>query len=77
MFKKGANTCKVKLQDGREVCFSYGVIVAAFVPGRGYLRTSHKWSVTSSKHANAFAGNDATKVEQKELEALCLPLVSR
>jgi len=30
--------------------FSYKTPVAAFIAGRGYFRTEHKWSVTTSKH---------------------------
>lgn len=71
------NVDVVKLSDGREVCQSYGVTVAAFIPGRGYLRTSNRFSVTTSKHMNSFAGKDAPEVSHDELKALTAPVTSR
>lgn len=71
------NVQTVKLDDGREVCLSYGVIVAAFVPGRGYLRTDARYSVTTSKHMNAYAGRDSAVVPDAELRALVAPVVDR
>lgn len=65
------------LSDGRQVCLSYGTIVAAFVPGRGYLRTDARFSVTTSKHMNQFAGKDAPCIPHAELVALCAPIASR
>jgi hypothetical protein len=75
----------VTLADGREVCLSYGVIVAAFIPkgigvsvyDRGYLRTSRHFSVTTSRHANHFAGKDAPCLDHDQLVALCAPVKSR
>lgn len=55
-----ANMTTVSLTDGREVCLSYGVPVAAFIPGLGYVKTDRKYSVTTSRHANVFAGQSAT-----------------
>ena len=71
------NVSKVSLADGREVCLSYGVPVAAFVPGRGYVRTAEKFSVTTSKHANAYAGKDAPQVDAATFAALIAPMVAR
>jgi hypothetical protein len=67
----------ITLGDGREVCLSYGVIVAAFIPGRGYVRTDARFSVTTSKHMNQYAGTDAPDVPHEELKALCAPIVSK
>jgi hypothetical protein len=67
----------IKLDDGREVCLSYGVIVAAFIPGRGYVRTDARFSVTTSRHMNQYAGKDAPNVPHEELKALCAPIVSK
>lgn len=67
----------VKLNDGREVCLSYGVIVAAFIPGRGHLRTAERFSVTTSKHMNQYAGKSAPEVPHAELIQLCAPVESR
>jgi len=74
---KESNVQVVELSDGRRVCLSYGVIVAAFIPGRGYLRTQARYSVTTSKHMNAFAGRDAAEVPEPELRELCAPLASK
>ncbi len=81
----------VKLADGREVCLSYGVIVAAFIPSdyqsshyaidgsakRGYLRTKERYSTTTSKHMNAFAGKDSPQVDDAILRALVAPVTDR
>jgi hypothetical protein len=72
-----ANTHTVELSDGRQVCFSYGVPVAAFVPGRGYIQTDNRYSVTTSKHANAFAGKNAPRIAPAEFAVLIAPLSVR
>lgn len=69
-----SNRSIVKLADGREVCLSYGVPVAAFIPGRGYVKTATRYSVTTSKHANQFAGKAATEVPATEFASLVAPL---
>lgn len=76
-----ANVTIVNLNDGRSVCLSYGVPVAAFIPGRGMVKTDRKWSVTTSKHANTFcrtqgySSKDETKmVPDAEFCALVSPL---
>jgi hypothetical protein len=40
--------------DGTTVFFSYKTPVAAFIPGKGVIKTSKKWSVTTSKHVNSW-----------------------
>ena len=47
-----ANQTQLELNNGTIVLFSYKTPVAAYVPGQGYVRTNHKWSVTTSKHIN-------------------------
>lgn len=69
------NTVVIELNDGREVLTSYGVPVAAFIPGRGYLRTDARYSVTTSKHMNAWAGKDAPSVPDAEFMVLIAPVV--
>ena len=68
------NTQIVKFDDGREILLSYGVPVAAFIPGRGYIRSAEKYSVTTSKHANGYAGREAPAVPLDEFRALVRPL---
>jgi hypothetical protein len=103
--KTSANVSIVNLADGRRVCLSYGVIVAAFIPRdvslpdaymeatrcktltpdactcppapAGYVRTANRYSVTTSKHANQFAGKDAPQIPHDELLLLCAPIQSR
>ena len=75
-----ANVTIVNLNDGRSVCLSYGVPVAAFIPYRGYVKTDRKWSVTTSKHANQFCYSPiagkvaATTIPDAEFCALVSPL---
>jgi hypothetical protein len=71
------NLSIVQLDDGREVCLSYGVPVAAFIPGRGYVRTAEKYSVTTSKHANGYAGHTSEVVPATEFAKLVAPIQSR
>jgi hypothetical protein len=59
-----------ELPDGRRICKSYGVSVAAFVPGRGYVKTDHKYSVTTSKHANQFCEGRGQVVHENEFRDL-------
>jgi hypothetical protein len=88
---KSNNVQVVELADGRRVCLSYGVIVAAFIPAdfprstelrkaegsysAGYLRTDARYSVTTSRHMNQFAGKDAPIVSDATLRALVAPVV--
>jgi len=50
------NRVVITFADGRELCTSYGVPVAGFVPGRGYVRTAARYSVTTSKHVSGYTG---------------------
>ena len=55
---------EVVMANGTAVFFSYMVPVAAFIPGRGYVRTSKKWSRTTTRHINAWlASKGAEAVE--------------
>jgi len=71
------NTFVVHLSDGRMVCLSYGVPVAAFLPGSGYVRSEESHSVTSSKHANAFAGKSSPRLAAAAFAAAISPVVAR
>ena len=57
------------------ILFSYQTPVACHVAGVGYFKTLKKWSVTTSKHINAWLReNDATsvaEVSQETFDALC------
>lgn len=54
------------------ILFSYSTPVAACMEdGSGFIRTSKRWSVTTSKHINKWLdGAKAREVEQSELDAL-------
>lgn len=67
----GPNQTQVTKSDGTRVFFSYSTPVAAYVPGRGYIRTATSYSKTTSKHINAWlSGTKAATVPQSELDAL-------
>ena len=63
------NATVIRIADG-EILFSYSTPVAAFVAGRGYLRTAQHHSVTTSRHINAWIDGPSTTIPQAELDAL-------
>lgn len=66
----GANQTLVHLPVGT-VLFSYETPVAAYVSGRGYVRSAEKFSKTTSKHVNQWLGAvNAEVISQSELENL-------
>ena len=66
----GANKTQVDLADGTSVFFSYKTAVAALVPGKGWIRTSTKYSSTTSKHINQWITGTATEVDQWDVDQL-------
>ncbi len=48
----GSNQTELVKADGTTVFFSYNTPVAVFVPGRGALCSSTKYSPTTSKHVS-------------------------
>lgn len=71
-----ANQTEVTLNDGTIVFVSYETPVAAFVAGRGILRSEQYYSRTTSKHINAWVKSNfspnvtETIVSQSELDTL-------
>jgi len=63
---KSKNAVVVYL-NGIGILFSYGVPVAAYIPGRGYLRTAKKWSMTTTRHINAWFAEIAEGYEVEEV----------
>ena len=58
---------------GISVLFSYETPVAAYCEDRGYIRTSTKYSVTTSKHINYWLNNvmgAPTVVDEVEQDTL-------
>jgi hypothetical protein len=66
---KGANQTLLDVGEC-QVFFSYKTAVAAFVPGRGYLRTAESHSRTTTAHINKWIDGDSTEVPQAELDAM-------
>lgn len=62
----GANKTVIELDNGNEIFVSYQTPVAAFISGRGYVKTSKSWSVTTSKHITQWAGKQVTQTEPQE-----------
>ena len=71
-----ANQTQVELNDGTIIFVSYETPVAAFVVGKGIIRTSKKWSQTTTRHINGWIKEEfgpyitTNEVEQSELDAL-------
>ena len=64
------NMTEIETSEAR-ILFSYRTPVAAYVFGRGYVRTETKWSVTTSRHINKWLdGVTAEKVAQTYLDKL-------
>ena len=51
--------------NGCTVLFSYETPVAAYTPTQGYVRTSKKWSVTTSKHINKWLRSQDAEAEER------------
>ena len=67
----GSNQTELIFDDGVKVLFSYETPVAAYVPERGYLKTSKKWSQTTSRHVNKWCPTkNVLVVPQKDLSAI-------
>lgn len=55
------------------ILFSYSTPVAAFVSGRGWIRTTTKYSKTTTGHINKWlAGANAAEVPQSDIDALLM-----
>jgi hypothetical protein len=65
----GQTAARVEHGDAGSILYSYSTPVAAFVPGRGYLRTDQHYSVTTSRHVNAWARGGAV-VPQSEIDRI-------
>lgn len=67
----GSNQTEIQTASGNRVLYSYSTPVAAYVVGRGYIRTATHYSATTSKHINKWLdGAKAETVKQSEIDAL-------
>ena len=67
----GPNQTEVHIANGTVVFFSYKTPVATQMPDGSFVRTSRKWSVTTSKHINKWLGGvKATEVPQEHLDKM-------
>ena len=67
----GTNRTQLDLADGTTVFFSYQTPVACLTDN-GYYRTSKKWSVTTTRHINAWLGGVLAKEQPQEyFDSLC------
>ena len=64
------NQTEVELSDGTCVLFSYKTPVAALVPGKGWIRSSTKYSPTTSRHINSWLTNNVGRLD-------CVPYVEQ
>lgn len=65
-----ANQTEVSYTDGTQVFFSYRTPVAAYLPEKGYVRTSTYWSKTTSRHINKWLQNvnNVSEIDQGVLD---------
>ena len=73
-----SNMTEVETSEAR-ILFSYRTPVAAYVFGRGYVRTEKWFSVTTSRHINKWIGKDVTteEVAQTYLDNLVQGVIMR
>jgi hypothetical protein len=64
------NATVIHFADGVSVLWSYKTPVAAFIPGRGYIKTDRRFSVTTSRHINAWVWKTCDTVPHAEIEAI-------
>lgn len=67
----GSNKTLRTLDNGTQILYSYSTPVAAFIPGRGHIRTDKFHSVTTSRHINKWLDEaEAEIVPQSQIDAL-------
>ena len=74
LFPIATNQTEVETADAR-IFFSYRTPVAAYIFGRGFVRTENFYSTTTSRHINKWIGVDSKtdtteKVSQDFLTSL-------
>lgn len=64
----GRNVVEIQTKEGTFLQ-SYNEIVAAFIKGKSY-KTSTKWSMTTTKHINAWVVGDVEEKPQEFFDSL-------
>lgn len=66
----GSNMTELTI-GGVTMLFSYKTPVACHTEGKGYFKTSKKWSVTTSRHINKWLnGAEATEKPQSDFDSI-------
>jgi hypothetical protein len=65
----GANRTEIET-DNKRILISYQTPVAAWIAGQGYMKTSKKWSRTTSKHITQWIDGPAQEQEQTFFDTL-------
>lgn len=69
--QNGTSCSLLRLNNGKEILFSYSTPVAGFIPERGYFQTSVSYSTTTTRHINGYLrGNTAVIFSQEEVDSL-------
>ena len=68
--KIAANMTELCFKNGNTILFSYNTPVAAFLSGKGYVRTEKFHSATTSGHISKWIGPGAVEVPQAEIDTL-------
>jgi hypothetical protein len=67
----GANQTLMTMENGTIVLFSYSSPVAAFIPGRGYVRSENLYGLAAIRHVNDWIKDkDCSIVEQSVIDDL-------
>lgn len=67
----GSNQTEVETSDGTRILVSYSTPVAAYIAGRGYVRTSEHYSKTTTSHINKWLdGAECEIVTPAEIKGL-------
>ena len=64
--KIGSNMSTLLMTEGTVILFSYETPVAALLPSGRYVKTSKKWSATTTKHINKWLVGVFAPVEEVE-----------
>ncbi len=73
-FTSSSHARELQYDNGTRVLFSYGIPVAAYIPGIGpvgtYIRTNRTHSKTTSRHVTEWLGSGCRSVPQVDQATL-------